>query len=242
MNNKNEKFVLNLPQCEFVCSSVHYTEWNKILFSAGGRKTSKEWFLQTAKDKKVWAVDKGIEICRELKIFPELLLGDFDSSNSSAVEWAKKNNVPVERHPVDKDLTDTQLALLRASEIDKNFFAIITGIFGGRADHLYSTIYSCTSAKIKNCLADDKEIIFFLRDGESVNVNFFEKPVAVSLLPISEICEGVTLKNVHWELDNAVLKKDFPNAVSNRIESNKIKASISKGTLAIYFCFDEKNL
>ena len=206
----------------------------EILFVAGGRRPSDEFFVEVSRGRKIFAVDKGIEICRDLNIFPEILIGDFDSAENSAVDWAVKNKIPIERHPVDKDLTDTQLAL---NLIDKKKFVIVTGIFGGRADHLFSNIFTCAVSKVKTCLADEHEIIFFVNGGENFTVKFFVKPSAMSLLPITETVEGVTLKNVHWELDDATLKQNFPNAVSNRVESDTIKISARFGTLAVYFNF-----
>ena len=78
---------------------------------AGGRRPSDKFFLEVSRGRKIVAVDKGIDICRDLNILPEILIGDFDSAKSSAVSWARENKIPIERHPVDKDLTDTQLAL-----------------------------------------------------------------------------------------------------------------------------------
>ena len=173
-------------------------------------------------------------------IVPNFLIGDFDSANSSAVDWAQKMNVQVEKYPVDKDFTDIQLGLIRATEIFGEHTAILTGAFGnGRFDHVYSTIFTCAAIDRKIFLADEREIIFYIKDGESVDVKFFQTPLAVSLLPVTNICEGVTTKNLHWELYDATLTQNFPNAVSNRVVDEKISVKINFGTLAVYFCFAE---
>ncbi|MBQ6976392.1 MAG: thiamine diphosphokinase [Selenomonadaceae bacterium] len=232
------KNVLKLPQVEIFYPAQIGRE---ILFVAGGRRPSENFFREMSRGRKILAIDKGIEICRDLNILPQILIGDFDSAESSAVNWARENKLPIECYPADKDLTDTQLAL---NFIEKNYSLlpipyslIITGIFGGRFDHLFSNIFTCAAAKIKACLADEREIIFFVNGGENFSVKFFVRPYALSLLPITEICEGITLKNVHWELENATLRQNFPNAVSNRVEEDEIKISVAKGTLAIYFNF-----
>ncbi len=232
------KNVLKLPQLEIFYPAQIGRE---ILFVAGGRRPSENFFREMSRGRKILAIDKGIEICRDLNILPQILIGDFDSAESSAVNWARENKLPIECYPADKDLTDTQLAL---NFIEKNYSLlpipyslIITGIFGGRFDHLFSNIFTCAAAKIKACLVDEREIIFFVNGGENFTVNLFIKPSALSLLPITETVEGVTLKNVHWELENATLRQNFPNAVSNRVEEDEIKISVAKGTLAIYFNF-----
>lgn len=223
------------PQCDIVFP----TSAQEILFVGGGRVPSREFFLQIATGRKIFSIDKGIELCQACNIVPNFLIGDFDSANPDSVIWAQKNNVHIEKYPVDKDFTDTQLALSRANEIFGDFVAILTGIFGGRFDHLYSTIFTCATAEQKIFLADEREIVFYLRGGESTEVKFFSKPIAVSLLPISSTCAGITTKNLHWELKNASLTQNFPYAVSNRADSDKISVHVEKGTLAIYFCFSE---
>lgn len=223
-----------LPQCEIF---YPITE-QEILFVGGGRVPSREFFLEVANGRKIFCIDKGVEICRACGVVPNILIGDFDSAASSAVDWAREKNIPTEQYPIDKDLTDTQLAIKRAEEFFGEHVAILTGAFGGRLDHLYSTIFTCAAANQKIFLADEREIVFYLRGGESTEIKFFKKPLAVSLLPITETCAGVTIKNVRWELDGAILTQRLPYAVSNRADSDKISVSVGNGTLAIYFCFE----
>lgn len=225
---------MRLPQCELSLTSAQ-----EILFVSGGRVPSHKFFLSVANGRKIFCIDKGIELCKACGVVPSFLIGDFDSANQSAVSWAWAKGVPVESYPADKDLTDTQLALTRATEIFGEHTAILTGVFGGRVDHLYSTIHTCAALNRKIFLVDDHEIIFYVKDGESVDVTFFIKPLVVSLLPMSTACEDVMTKNLHWELDGATLTQNFPNAVSNRIKDDKIFISVGRGTLAVYLCFNE---
>ena len=228
---------MKFPQCEIIFSEK--LPEKEILFIGGGRFPSEKYFLQLAENRKIFCVDRGIELCHKLNILPKILIGDFDSADKNSLDWAKKNKIPIERHPVEKDFTDTQLAIDFAERSEANFSVVMTGVFGGRFDHLFSNIFTCANSTKKLFLADDKEIIFYLSGGESAEIFFERKPLAVSLLPMSKICEGVTTKNLHWELNGAKLFQKNPNAVSNRAESDKIKISVESGTLAIYFCFEE---
>lgn len=223
-----------IPQCEIFTP----TPAQEILFVTGGRVPNADWFREVAGGRKIFCVDKGIELCRACEVVPSFLLGDFDSANRDSVEWARAKNIPVEKYPADKDLTDTQLALNRAAEIFGEHVALVTGCFGGRFDHLFSTVYTC-AARRNIFLADEREIIFFVNGGEAVDVKFFREPFAVSLLPVSSACEGVTLKNVRWELDGATLTQSLPYAVSNRVSGDKISVGVERGTLAVYFCVEQ---
>ena len=226
---------MKLPQCEILPSK----DAQEILFVIGGRAPNVDWLTRVASGRKIFCVDRGIDVCRASELVPEILIGDFDSANPSCVEWAWAKKIPVERHPVDKDFTDTQLALNRAGELFGEHVAILTGCFGGRCDHLYSTIFTCAASSRKIFLADEREIIFFVAGGESVDVTFNQKPLALSLLPVTEICSGVTIKNVRWELDGATLTQNFPNAISNRPAGDKVSIGVTCGKLAVYLCFNE---
>ncbi len=206
---------------------------------AGGRVPGVDWFREVASGRKIFCVDKGIELCRACAIVPRFLIGDFDSADDSAVAWARANGIPVEQYPVDKDLTDTQLALRRATELFGEHVALVTGCFGGRFDHMFSTAFTCAAIERRVVLADEREIIFFVKGSESVDVQFSREPLALSLLPMSTTCAGVTIKNVRWELDGATLIQALPYAVSNRVTDDRISVGVERGTLAVYFCFDE---
>lgn len=225
---------MRLPQCELALTTAQ-----EILFVSGGRLPSRQFFLSIAGGRKIFCIDKGIDLCKACGVVPNFLIGDFDSANQSAVSWARDKGVPVESYPADKDLTDTQLTLRRAAELYGDHTAILTGAFGGRVDHLYSTIHTCAALNRAIVLADEREIIFYVKGGEEATIKFFKTPLAVSLLSMTSACRGVTTNNLHWELDGATLAQDFPNATSNRIERDEIFISIEGGVLAVYLCFAE---
>ncbi len=223
---------LILPQMQIFYPKIE--QKSELILISGGREPNFEWFKKINKNRPIYCVDHGIDFCKKFNILPDFLIGDFDSAAENSINWSIANGVKIERHPVDKDFTDTQLALDKIN--DKNF-VIITGAFGGRFDHLYSTIFTCANSKIKNCLIDESEAILFINGNESVDIEFFKKPFALSLLPMNEICEKVTINGVHWKLKNANLKMSIPNAISNRVDESKVTISIENGILAIYMYF-----
>ena len=226
------KHTLNLPQLK---AKFSYAELlSEIVLITGGRQPNFDWFKQMIENRQIVCIDHGIDFCKENDIVPNFLIGDFDSADNYSIQWAIDNNVKIERHNVDKDFTDTQLAL---NHINDNALAIITGAFGGRLDHLYSTLFTCANLQIKNCLTDENETILFLSAGESMSVEFYKIPLALSLLPMSEICEDVTIDGVHWSLNSATLSQSIPNAISNRVESDIVNISIKSGKIAIYSLF-----
>ena len=128
--------------------------------------------------------------------------------------------------PVDKDKTDLQLLL---ENLPPEKLWIISGIYGGRLDHLLSAFVTLGNAALQQnrtiVLADEREISVFVPAG--VKIEFYppaeETPVAVSLLAFTEKSR-VSVKGTKWLLENAVLSRDNPYAISNEMsEAEKIK-------------------
>ena len=66
-------------------------------------------------------------------------------------------------------------------------------------------------------MLDDREGLFFLEGGDEMVFFFREPPFALSLLAFSDECRGVRIGGgVRWPLEDALLKRSSPWAISNR--------------------------
>lgn len=210
------------------------------LLLIGGRPPSLPWLKEAAKGRIPWAIDHGIDTWKAAGISPEYLLGDGDSASVDGWNWGRSLPIPADTYPAEKDLTDTQLAL---EKLPPHAFAIISGAFGGRFDHAFANIFSCANARIPCCLADEQEVMVFLKDGMKLHITCRTRPQAISLLPLTDECQGVTITDVHWPLKDATLRQNFPNAVSNVPEDKKeFPVSITQGILGVYLKFGEASL
>lgn len=231
---------LCLPELTATFASQTVGFERPCLLVIGGRPPERAWLRRIAHHRTVWAVDRGLGFCRESGILPARIIGDGDSATKEAWTWGEALAIPMDRFPPEKDLTDTQLAIRIAN--DAGFAAaILTGAFGGRLDHAYSTAFTAAHAPISCVLADARETMLFLRDGEHATITCHAHPIAISLLPFSEQVKDVRTEHLHWTLQNAVLSQDEPAAVSNVLESgeNTFSVSIGQGILAVYLCWAE---
>lgn len=208
-----------------------------LLLVTGGRKPGKSWLKKVAKNRRIWAIDRGLEACDAAKIKPERLIGDGDSADHETWERYEKSGIIVESFPPAKDDTDTQLALKRA--VDESAPLLITGAFGGRFDHAFSTLFSCAALPVPVCLADKRETLIFIKNGETLHAMLYQQPKAVSLLPFTSTCEGVRVDDVRWPLNDAVLTQAYPYTISNEVIGSSFTATVQKGILGVYFCWDE---
>ena len=82
----------------------------------------------------VLAADGGYRHCQTAGITPDLLLGDFDSLGSQ-----RPDNIPTHTFPVEKDDTDTMLAIRYGLEQGYQTFHLYGGT-GGRMDHTLANL------------------------------------------------------------------------------------------------------
>lgn len=226
-----------LPQLSFSFKKNQFQHC-EIVLVLGGRPPSPSWLCEVAKDKEVWAVDSGAEICMRAGVMPSRAIGDFDSISARAQAWLKSFSVPFEKYSADKDLTDFQLALQLASDYK---VALVTGCWGGRFDHAFSNIFSLFWSARQGtsvcAFADDTEVLVPLEGAASLEIRFLSRPCAVSLLPLTPLCEGVSIKGTKWELQEVSLSQGYPYAISNEALRDRINVCLSSGFLGLYCAY-----
>lgn len=236
MNN-----ILELPQ--LIARFSYELPENQIILISGGNQPDIQWLKSISKNKNIFCADHGIDICKKADIIPLQLIGDGDSASLSSWQWAVKNKVTITKVPTKKDVTDTQLALQIIDDKYLSSTVILTGAWGGRFDHAFSSIFSFNGMLKENfrgCIADEKEVLFFLHNKEYLTLNFKQTPKAISLLPLCGTCSGVSINGVYWPLDQVMLNNNLPYAVSNEINNkeNTIWISQEQGILGVYLYFE----
>ena len=230
-------------------AALPYAPRTELICIGGGRPPTPEWLSLLVQHKKnytnhpVWAIDRGVDICHALKLPPAHLIGDGDSADPTAWHWAEEQNTEIHAFPPEKDFTDTELALHIAAQNDPCSLVILTAAFGGRLDHLMSTAAVAAHATIPCVLADERETLFYLHAGESLTITCDMPPRAISLLPFTEECTGVTTHGLYWELRDACITNRASLAISNVLARENTKktfaVSIKSGVLGVYLCHKE---
>jgi len=194
-------------------------------------------------DAPIWAIDRGVDLCHALRLPPSHLIGDGDSASSKAWTWAEEHGAHVHAFPPEKDFTDTELTLHIASEEALPPLLPSTGdvVRGGWGAGPTAAV--AAHADSPCVLADERETLFYLHAGESLTVTCDTLPRAVSLLPFTEECTGVTTHGLYWELQDACITNRASLAISNVLArestKNTFTVSIKSGVLGIYLCHKE---
>ena len=182
----------------------------------------------------VIAADSGIKNTEKFNIPPDYIIGDFDSLGYKP----DSDNVIV--HPVEKDDTDTLLAVKKAIELGYKNFRIF-GCIGGRLDHTFSNIQTAAF------IADNGGNAIFYGDTENFTVikndvlEFSETNFGNVSVFALENCDNVNIQGLFYELKNGNLTPDFPLGVSNKFINKKASVSVEDGKLLIIWENNNRN-
>lgn len=163
------------------------------------------------------AADSGLDTAKALGIFPDVIIGDFDSVSEPPTEYsdpASGRKSEIITHPAKKDDTDTGLAAVCALERGATEILIVGGI-GGRLDHTLSNmalVERLTKQGIPATVTDGDNEIRVLCEGDTARIPFGEYRY-FSVFAHSEA--EVTLAGCAYPLERGILHRENGYAVSN---------------------------
>ena len=170
----------------------------------------------------VIALDGGLVYCEKNDIRPDYIIGDFDSLPKEKTRLlAKYPKESILRLPCEKDDTDMLAAIKFAAAKGIQDFVIYGGL-GGRLSHTIANLQCLMYLKERGMtgvlLGTDTRA--FLLQNETYQ--FDEKETGyISVFAYSDSSNGVSLRNLKYELADAVLSSAFPLGVSNEFVPGK---------------------
>ena len=192
----------------------------------------------SAEDKVIIACDGGCDILAHHGIVPDIVVGDMDSISEDALKFIESNNIFTEKYPVEKDQTDSEIALEKTEGPD----VFLITPFGGRTDHLLANIQLVLGLRQKGrkvTVTDGLTYCYPLYGEDSIEIDIsrFDKPLSVSLIPwnFSEPVKGVTTEGLYYPLKDKDLTAGTTFSFSNHpTEKNgSISISIRAGLLLV---------
>lgn len=175
----------------------------------------------------VIAADGGFVHTRKLGLKPDLILGDFDSLGF-VPEGATV-------HPVEKDDTDTMLAIREGLAAGCTDFVIYGGLDGPRLDHTLANLQSLlflaehgargTLVGLKNIVTTVKNetLVFPAQMEGTVSLFCMEQPA------------NITIRGLQYELENGTLTPTHPLGVSNHFMGTESRITAENGTVLVLF-------
>lgn len=203
---------------------------NSTCYILGGftQEFSLEILNRITEEDFVICADKGVILAKQYNINPDLIIGDFDSYKG---DLPFKCNVI--RLPEEKDDTDLHYATKKAIKMGfKN--VVLSGVTGGRLDMTLATIGTLNFLDTKGVNAkvlDHSQQIYITHSLLTVKKPKFDSHLSV--FPIGDRAEGVSIKGAKYSASNLTLTQVFPIGVSNSFLQNSVQISVEKGSVII---------
>jgi thiamine pyrophosphokinase len=184
----------------------------------------------------VVVADGGLDVALTAGLEPTQLVGDLDSISSAGLLWATEHGLPIERHPADKDDTDTALALRCAASLGAAEVVVLGADITSRLDHLLGTIICLgdpTMAGLERITAHlGGTDVHVVHGGHRATLTLSAGRV-FSLLALHGDCSGVTVTAARWPLCDAVLRSGSSLGISNESLGEPVTVAVASGVLTI---------
>lgn len=175
--------------------------------------------------------DSGLKHLEPLGVLPDLIVGDFDSHPVP--------HLPVEtiRLPRKKDDTDTMFA---AREAQRRGFTevLLLGVIGRRLDHSLGNVailYYLAGQGITGKIRDDYSELELVEKETAYVPDSYPY---FSLLNLSGLARGVTIRHAKFPLEDAEIPWDYPYGVSNEpLPGETAEITVQEGKLLLVKVF-----
>ena len=183
----------------------------------------------------VVAADGGAASLERLGRRPDVLVGDLDSVPGALVDRLRADGVPVERHPTDKEASDTELALRRAMSAGADEIIVLGAVGGERLDHQLANLLLLADPALAGLavrIVHGPTTVRVARGGEELELAGRVDDL-VTLLPIGGDAHGVTTDGLRWQLAAATLSMGPSRGLSNVVARAPASVSLEEGTLLV---------
>ncbi|MGN7469189.1 thiamine diphosphokinase [Brevibacillus sp. SAFN-007a] len=204
----------------------------RILLFAGGKLG--DWAIRHIReDDWLVGVDRGALFLVRHGFTPHLSIGDFDSVTAEEMAEIERHSLHVSScDPVNKDLTDTEMALhwcIRQKPGD----IVLLGVLGSRFDHTLANVHLLRKALLEKtscCIIDERNEIRLVDSHCRIEQDHFAH---VSLLPLTSEVTGITLRGFMYPLENATLHIGDTLGISNVLTEKTGTIDVGTGQLLV---------
>lgn len=206
-------------------------EIKSCVIISGAPENEVDYYLPYIENTYIICADSGYLKCLSLGIKPDVIVGDFDSSDYPDVDCE------IIKISVRKDDTDTFHCIRLAIERGFEDITILGGI-GSRIDHTYSNILSLAYANdkgIKARMINNNNLIFVADKPFDISSNDYS---SFSLFALFDKVKSLSIKGAEYELDNYTLEPSDQLTQSNGFNGNTVSITFSSSRLLVILCND----
>ena len=186
-------------------------------------------------DATVIAADGGAVSLDRLGRAPDRLVGDLDSIPEELLARLVGADVVIERHPADKEASDTELAIEAALVAGATQIVLLGATGGARLDHELANVLLLADPALAGRdvrIVHGPTTLRVLHDGGRLTLDGVAGDL-VTLLPVGGDATGVGIDGVRWPLAGATLNVGRSRGLSNEVTTPPASVSLERGTLLV---------
>ena len=162
---------------------------------------------------------------------PTVIVGDLDSLKADAYKWADSLDIPIERHPEKKDLTDGELAFVKAQSLGATSLLILGG-HGGRTAMFVANLKLLRrihDAGLDASMVGRGESLRFVSAGQELPLPG-RQGATLNILAMDGDAV-VNLTGTSWDGADVALARTSARGESNKIVSDGARVTVRSGTV-----------
>jgi thiamine pyrophosphokinase len=204
-----------------------------VIFAGGTLKPGKAFYQVIARVDLIIAADSGAATALQYGCVPAIVVGDFDSLGIAVLQQLSEKGSQVRQSAVEKNETDTELAVQAAIEQGATSITLLGALGGERFDHTMANILLLADIEtVPAKIVDGPSTCWLLRGPGSSFING-QKGDLLSLLPLTGEITGVRTKGLYYPLHGETLRFGKPRGVSNVLTQEHAEVSLVGGMLLV---------
>src|SRR2546423_13456875 len=204
-----------------------------VIFAGGTLRPGKAVQAAIASADLVIAAHSGAASALQQGCTPAIIVGDFDSLDPLTAQQLQEQGSHVLPVPVEKDETDSELAIQTAIKQGASAITILGWLGGERFDHTMANILLLAGFEtVPIRLVDGPSVCWLLRGPGRTSIEG-QVDDLLSLLPLTGDATGVRIQGLYYPLHGETLRFGKPRGVSNVLTQGHAEVSLEGGLLLI---------
>lgn len=205
-----------------------------VIFAGGVLRPGKAVEAALASADMIIAADSGASAALASGHIPAIVVGDFDSLDAATQQRLQHESTFVYAK-VEKDETDSELAIQTALEQGADQITLLGALGGARFDHTLANILLLAGfEQVPIRIVDGPSICWLLRGPARTTISGQAEDL-VSLLPLTSDAMGVKTSGLYYPLKGETLCFGKPRGVSNKLIQHEAEVSLESGLLMVIY-------
>lgn len=204
-----------------------------VIFAGGTVRSGKAMQVALTTADLVIAADSGAATALQYGHVPAIIVGDLDSLNTPTLQQLQQQGSQLIQAPVEKNETDTELAIQVALEQGATAITLLGAFGGARFEHTIANILLLAGFETVPIRIVDGPSTCWLLRGPGRSLISGQVGDLLSLFPLTTDATGVQTSGLYYPLHNETLYFGKPRGVSNVLTQEQAEVVLETGLLLI---------